>query len=105
MTDKKDNWTSRLWSWAKKYWWALLVVPLIFVAFYRAGDGISWVFKKIRFFDENEDEHKNDVEEIDREEDRKIEDIDKKVDAVKDGIDDGDPTPAEVFDKEINRER
>lgn len=106
-TEKKTTipWISRVWQWAKQYWWLILGIPLVLIAISKFGGFLEKLFTKPNKPDLTGDDKKyaDGMLDLSEEERKKLESADNEADKIKDGIDAGDPTPADVFDREINR--
>lgn len=98
-------WSSKVLVWLKKWWILFLVIPAVLIALDRVGRFIERLFVKPNKPDLMGDDKKysDDMKELTDEEKKKLEAVDDEADKIKDGIDAGSPTPADVFDKEINK--
>lgn len=106
-TEKKKTipWTSKVGAWCKKYWWLLLGIPVVLIAISELGGFIEKLFTRPNKPDlAGEDKKYADgLLNLSEEERKKLEAANDEASKIKDGIDEGDPTPADVFDREINR--
>jgi hypothetical protein len=97
-----------VYAWVKKYWKEILIIPMVIYFLIKIGGLATPWFKRLlkppkpdlrdldnRIRDEDRDR--------DRETDREIDRVDADADRIKDGIDNGDPTPADVFNEEIKK--
>jgi hypothetical protein len=102
---KTIPWTSRVWRWVKKWWWLFLIIPLLLIAIEKFGGFIERLFTKPNKPDLMGDDKKfsDDMKNLTDEERKKLEAVDEEAEKIKDGIDDGSPTPADIFDREINK--
>ena len=97
MTDKQK-------SWFAKYWWLVTIVPIVFIAaffmikfiliYITANIGIPDLSNLERDF--HEDQRRMDIEERDV-----LDKIIRERDELWRKIDEGTPTPGEIFDGEI----
>jgi len=98
-------WTSKALTWLKKWWILILILPAVLIAFDYIERFIKKLFVKPNKPDLMGDDkkHINDMKELTDEEKKKLEAVDDEAKKIKDGIDAGSPTPADVFDREINK--
>lgn len=84
----------------------MLILPAVFMALVWAARWIYFLFSDLCGPDLTEIErrhHENDKKIRDREQ-KGLEKINKERDELKDGIDRGDPSPAEIFNRELDDE-
>ena len=111
VSTKSMAFASRLTDLLRKRWVIILVVPaviilvIIVLTFYASI--VEWIFTKPTrppdFREEDDDLRRNEVI-IDEVEKRITDEIEAKAGKLKDGIDAGDPSPAEIFNEELNEE-
>lgn len=94
---------NKVWPFIKKYWRYLLIIPILYAVYRWIKDKTKPVINRPPNTLEDQRELENDVHQLDQQANTEIRQIESQASKEKYGVDHGDPTPAQVFDREIKK--
>lgn len=96
-------------AWVKANWKWLLIVPVVIIFLSQAWKSFIrpiWDrFRKPSSVDQADANMKHDISNIKNDAGKKIDNLEGEKDGIKDGIDSGSPTPADVFNRAIGKDK
>ena len=99
-------WT-KIVAWVKNNWKWLLVVPVVFILLGQAWKSMirpMWdKYRKPADADKADADMKHDIANIKNDAGKKIDSLENDKENIKDGIKNGSPTPADVFNRVIGK--
>lgn len=94
---------NKVWPFIKKYWRYLLVFPVLYAIYRWIKNRTTPTINRPPNTLEDQRELENDVHKLDQQANTEISQIESHANKEKNGVDHGNPTPAQVFDREIKR--
>jgi len=94
---------NKVWPFIKKNWRYLLVIPILYAIYRWIKGRTSPIINRPPNTLEDQQELENDVHQLDQHANTEIQQIESQAVKEKNGVDHGNPTPAQVFDREIKK--